>query len=121
MEQSKVNEILVRYIILNGMLVVHESKYGTQNDYPKSVKIREKIDKYVEGINWKKSEAPKTNNESEFNGTFCEDTYITCMKTKLYHKGFKDPDIWKMKLDEDVNFQELIQMVIEFMEEQKSD
>lgn len=115
MEKNVVNEVLLRYLILNGSLVIRESHYGDSVDHAGAAKIRESLDKYLAEIDWQKSEAPQADEESRFAGTNCDADTVHFLKAVIYHRGRKKPDTWKLTFYEAPNLADVILMVVEFM------
>lgn len=113
MERNKANLVMLKYLISKGELVTDESIYGDTVDYEGQKQAKANIDGYLKPLKWNQSDAPKTNSEPEFLGTFVENGSITCLTSTLVF-GKRRVEKWKLKLDDDLTFSELLTNVLEF-------
>lgn len=115
-KRNETNVILVKYLVAKGELIKSEGKYGDDVDRVGTQQAKSNIDKYLQPLKWSLTEAPKTNNEPEFNGTYEESSYVTYLKTTLVF-GKRRKELWKLRFDTDINLYDLIEMVMEYERE----
>jgi hypothetical protein len=92
-------ELLLRMIVMKGYIVAKESYYGDDNNYPKTHEARDNLDKYIESIDFKKTDSPCDDTEMKFAGTFSEPDYNIIVRCEIKRKGFKGKVLWKMDTD----------------------
>lgn len=115
MIKNKANEVMVRFLLTKGSLIIKEGYYGDEIDSQGGADARGDIDRYLKNLDWNKTQAPHTAVEPIFNGTFADDSEVEYLKCELIMKGSTKRILWKLTL-RDMCFEELINMVFEFVE-----